>query len=143
MKIGHNDVKWRHMTSFSIYFPYMLPKNTRCVHNFCLHDAIVFMFAPQLNIIKRNLSWRFGRDLIRWRHFMSSYIPPLPMGGVVPHFPVADVCAPTLEFSSLKCLQRIMTHISKRFNSKLNAFGDKLSLKKSAVLHPPHWYANH
>ena len=64
-------------------------KKYKFAHNFRLNDATDFIFAPQHNIIKRNISWNFDQNLIRWRHFMRSHIPPLPMGGVAPHFQVA------------------------------------------------------
>ena len=42
-------------------------------YNFCLIDANNFIFTPDHNIHKRNISWRFGENQTWWRHVTSFY----------------------------------------------------------------------
>ena len=72
-----NNVTWRHFLYIS---PTCWPKIRRFVHNFCLNGVNDFIFAPPHNITNINNSWSFDKNLIRWRHFMTSYIPTLLMG---------------------------------------------------------------
>ena len=91
-----NNVTWRHFLYIS---PICCPKNRRFGHNFRLNGAKDFIFAPPPNIIKINIPRSVFQNLIRWRHFMTPYIPLLLMGGgVVPHFQMdrARACAPLL-----------------------------------------------
>ena len=76
------NIVWNKFAGFNFYI-FRRAKSTRFVNNSCLNDATDFIFAQQPNNIKRNGSWNFDQILIRWRHFMRSYIPPLPMGGVL------------------------------------------------------------
>ena len=81
-----NNITWHHFLYIS---PLCWPKNRRFVHNFCLNSVNDFIFAPPPNITNINIAWSFYYNVIRWHHFMTSYIPPLLMEGVVPHFQVA------------------------------------------------------
>ena len=40
-------------------------------HNSCLNDANLFIFSQKYDIIKRNISWRFGENPTWRRHFTS------------------------------------------------------------------------
>ena len=46
-------------------------------HNFRLNDANGFLFSPQHNIMKRNISWCSGKNPTWWRHIIQRLL----MGG--------------------------------------------------------------
>ena len=45
-----------------------------------------FIFVPQLTTKKTNISWNFGENSTRWRHFIALCLHAISMGGVVPAF---------------------------------------------------------
>ena len=106
-----NNATWRHFLYIS---PIWYSKNRRFGHNFCLNGAKDFIFTQPH--IKINIPWIFFQNLIRWRHFMTSYIRLLLMGagGVVPHFQMDGARARAL-LMWIIFLLKFSYHISKRF----------------------------
>ena len=62
------------------------PKKYEIGQNIRVNGYKCFIFVPQLTTKKTNISWNFGENSTRWRHFIALCLHAISMGGVVPAF---------------------------------------------------------